>query len=97
MTPHLQIPDVPAKEKRREVRHSADGSVRVSYFDPQRVDVVGRLVDVSKSGFRMEHACASLSTGQIVEFSHGEAAGRARVMWKRILGDKVESGFLVVR
>jgi hypothetical protein len=92
MTPPIQV-----GEKRREARHSADGSVRVSYFDPQRVEIVGRLIDVSQSGFRMEHRCASLSTGQMVEFSHAEAAGHARVMWKRIMGERVESGFLVVQ
>ena len=91
------MPQVQAKEKRREPRRSADGSVHVIYFDPQKVDVVGRLIDVSQSGFRMEHSCASLSTGQVVDFSHSEAAGRARVMWKRIMGESVESGFLVVK
>lgn len=91
MTPHVQI-----KEKRREIRRKAEGLVRVSYCDPRKVEFVGRLIDVSQSGFRIEHRCASLATGQTVEFSHVEASGRARVMWKRIVGDRVESGFLVV-
>lgn len=91
-----QVPLIHTREKRREIRRPADGTVRVSYFDPQKVDVVGRLIDLSRSGFRMEHGCASLSTGQVVEFSHAEASGRARVMWKRIMGEHVESGFLVV-
>ena len=97
MTPHVEIPQAQIKEKRRELRRTADGSVEVSYFDPQKVEMVGRLIDVSPSGFRMEHGCASLSTGQIVEFSHSEASGRARVMWKRIMGERVESGFHVIQ
>jgi len=47
-------------------------------------------MDVSPSGFRMAHDCASLRSGQLVEFAHPEAKGRARVMWNRILADGVE-------
>jgi hypothetical protein len=43
----------------------------------------------------MVHACASLHSGQVVEFAHLEAKGRARVMWNRILAGGVETGFLV--
>ncbi|HML16040.1 MAG TPA: PilZ domain-containing protein [Bryobacteraceae bacterium] len=91
------MPRVQIKEKRQEERRRANGFVRVTFFDPQQVDVTGRLIDVSQRGFRMEHQCASLSTGQVVEFSHAEASGRARVMWKRIMGERVESGFLVLQ
>ncbi|HEY3444628.1 MAG TPA: hypothetical protein VGK29_28010 [Paludibaculum sp.] len=37
-----------------------------------------------------------LLTGQDVEFEHSAARGRARVMWTRILGSNVESGFLIL-
>lgn len=97
MMPQVQLPLAQSKEKRREVRRPAQGMVLVSYVDPQKMDFIGRLIDVSASGFRIEHRCASLATGQMVEFSHAEASGRARVMWKRITGDRVESGFLVVK
>jgi hypothetical protein len=50
---------------------------------------------VSVSGFRMAHSCASLHSGQVVEFAHIEATGRARVMWNRIQASGVETGFLV--
>ena len=53
-------------------------------------------MDVSASGFRMTHEYAALEAGQIVEFSHIEAAGRARVVWTRIADARVETGFLVV-
>lgn len=89
-------PQVEIKEKRREPRHRADGLVRVQYSDPKKMGFVGRLIDMSQSGFRVEHRCASISTGQTVEFFHAGASGRARVMWKRIMGDRVECGFLVI-
>jgi hypothetical protein len=83
-------------EKRREARRPATGSVRVRFTDPEPLEIDGKLMDVSPSGFRMVHACASLHSGQMVEFAHVEAQGRAQVMWNRILAGGVESGFLVV-
>jgi hypothetical protein len=82
-------------EKRREVRRAADGAVHVSYSDPHAQEIQGRLLDVSASGFRMAHGCASLSAGQLVEFSHSDVNGRARVIWTRVVGERVETGFLV--
>jgi hypothetical protein len=52
-------------------------------------------MDVSISGFRMAHDFASLHSGQVVEFAHLEATGRAKVMWNRIMAGGVETGFLV--
>jgi hypothetical protein len=85
-----------AQEQRREVRRAADGAVRVWFDDPQPFEIRGRLMDVSNSGFRMSHDCTGLPAGRIVEFSHVEAGGRARVIWNRIVGDRVETGFFVV-
>jgi len=84
-------------EKRREVRRQASGAVRIRFGSPQATEIEGQLVDVSLSGFRMSHHFVALASGQLVEFSHVEAAGRARVMWNRVVGDRVETGFLVVR
>jgi hypothetical protein len=83
-------------EKRREPRREASGVVHVRFADPKTVDIEGRLIDVSPGGFRMSHDFASLAAGQIVEFSHVEAKGHARVIWNRILEERVETGFLVV-
>jgi len=84
-------------EKRRETRREADGAAHVRFADPYLCEIEGRLIDISDSGFRMSHACVSLAAGQVVEFSHSEAAGQARVMWNRVIGGRVESGFLVVK
>jgi hypothetical protein len=83
-------------EKRREHRREGSGMVHVCFSNPQKQDIEGQLMDVSSSGFRMAHAYSSLATGQLVEFAHVEAKGRARVIWNRIVDGKVETGFLVV-
>ena len=92
MSPHQST----TREQRREARRVATGKVRVSFTDPELSEIDGKLMDVSASGFRMAHHFAELQSGQIVEFSHVEASGRARVMWNRILAGGVETGFLVV-
>ena len=88
--------NVAIHEKRREIRQPAEGPVLVSFSDPQRMEILGELVDVSPSGFRMAHANQSLQSGQLVEFSHSLTAGTARVMWNRIVGRRVETGFRIV-
>lgn len=83
-------------EKRREPRHKASGNVWISYLDPAPRRVDGKLVDVSANGFRMSHRCATLAAGAVVEFDHHAAKGYARVMWNRMAGEQVETGFLVI-
>lgn len=88
--------NVAIHEKRREVRQPAEGPVLVSFSDPQRMEILGDLMDLSPSGFRMTHANQSLQSGQLVEFSHSLAIGVARVMWNRIMDHRVETGFRIV-
>jgi len=83
-------------EKRREPRGPGRGMVRVQWENPKLFEVEGRLRDYSPSGFRMRHESQDLSAGQLVDFWHFSAKGRARVVWTRITGDAVETGFLVV-
>jgi hypothetical protein len=88
---------VPVREMRREQRRKAEGAVRVSFANPKPVRIDGRLVDVSAGGFRMSHGCTALPAGQVVEFSHAEAAGHAQVVWNRVAAKTVETGFRVVK
>ena len=83
-------------DSRKEPRRQANGAVRVTFENPQKREILGRLVDVSTSGFRMAHEFAALESGQAVEFSHTEAVGRARVVWNRIADGRVETGFVVL-
>jgi hypothetical protein len=82
-----------AHEQRKEPRRAAKGQVTVR---GSRGEVPGQLVDVSLSGFRMAHGDATLEPGQVLEFSHSEAAGKARVIWNRIVEQRVETGFLII-
>jgi hypothetical protein len=86
-----------AADRRTESRHHAEGHLQFSFDDPARQDITGRLMDYSKSGFRAMHDYPALHTGQIVEFRHMLAFGRARVMWNRIADAQVETGFLVIK
>ena len=82
-------------EQRHESRRPGKGNVVVRWSSPRAQQVEGTLVDVSDHGFRMAHACSALTAGQFVEFAHFEAKGRARVVWTRITGSSVESGFVL--
>ena len=68
----------------------------VTFHNPWEQQVEGRLVDLSTGGFRMAHSSSDLLRGQVVEFSHAEAKGSARVVWNRILENRIETGFLIL-
>jgi hypothetical protein len=82
--------------RRSEERFNLTGELVLSFDDPVHHEVTAHLLDYSKSGFRAEHEYPALSTGQIVRFQRMLAWGRARVVWNRILGEKVETGFVVL-
>jgi PilZ domain-containing protein len=83
-------------ERRNEPRHQASGRIEFAVQVSSRVVFQGELLDLSRSGFRARHERTSLSTGEEVRYSYPGGSGSAKVMWSRILGGKVESGFLVV-
>jgi hypothetical protein len=83
------------QDRRAELRTPADGTVELSFADPLPVSVSGRLLDTSKGGFRAAHACQEIHPGMDVRFAHHAAAGRALVVWNRIAGDAIESGFVI--
>lgn len=85
-----------AADRRAERRYRGSGQLKLSFDDPSRQEIIGRLLDYSKSGFRAVHAYAALHSGQVVQFQHAVAVGKARVMWNRIADDRVETGFLVI-
>ena len=83
-------------EQRREPRCAAVGEVIFQFGDAPK-EVQGRLVDRSTTGFRAEHDSAELTCGQLVEFRFEASAKRvARVVWTRIAGGRVETGFLIL-
>ena len=84
-------------ERRSERRYHGQGPLKLVFEDPSPQEIVGRLLDYSKSGFRAVHAYTALHTGQVVAFEHAIAGGKARVMWNRIADDRVETGFFVIQ
>jgi len=83
-------------ERRNEPRVAAKGKVRLRAEAAASPAVKGTLMDTSAGGFRARHDCFEFSSGQVVEFEHRLAEGRARIMWTRIIGNLVESGFLIL-
>ena len=81
------------QDLRREERVPAEGIVWIE-FGPH--SLAARLQDVSASGFRAAHDCPYLTTGEVVTFRHPYSTGSARVVWSRITGSSLESGFLIV-
>jgi methionine-rich copper-binding protein CopC len=70
--------------------------VQLRFEDPLPVDVEANLMDISESGFRVSHHCASLSPGLLVEFRHKLKAGRARVVWTQLRDGHHFSGFVIL-
>jgi len=86
-------------DQRREPRRATSGEVRFQFgagMSNSGGEVHAKLLDRSARGFRAQHGCSQLTCGQIVEFRLMAAKGMARVVWTRILGDSVESGFLIL-
>jgi len=88
-------------EKRSEPRNTGTGNISLVFADTNATsglrEVRGRLVDRSARGFRAEHECPGLTCGQMVQFQlPALPTGRARVVWTRIAGGRVESGFFIV-
>jgi hypothetical protein len=83
-------------DRRKEDREAADADLTLVVDDPLPAEVRGRLVDISRSGFRACHSYFRLEPGQQVRFRYPASQGRARVMWNRILNGRVETGFLVL-
>lgn len=83
-------------EQRTEERVPASGQVLLCIERPETLNISAELADVSESGFRAEHQCLKLAAGQIVQFRHPRGAGKARVVWTRILEGSVQTGFLVL-
>jgi hypothetical protein len=79
-----------------EPRFAAKGEVRLQAEAAASRAVKGTVIDTSTHGFRARHDSHDLTSGQIVTFEHRLAAGRARIMWTRIIGNVVESGFLIL-
>jgi len=82
-------------EQRIEERKPAQGEIWFVLDGPGALEIRGRLLDSSKSGFRASHSQMTLSAGQRVHFCHSSGQGSAVVIWNRILAWHVETGFFI--
>jgi hypothetical protein len=88
-------------EQRREPRDTGKGDISLVFADTNATsgvrEVYGRLIDHSARGFRAVHEFRGLTCGQMVQFrAPASSEGRARVVWTRIAGGRVETGFFIV-
>jgi hypothetical protein len=88
-------------EHRGEPREASAGAICLMLPDlgakSGPSEVQGRVVDHSANGFRVEHTFAGLSCGQMVRCRFDDSSPRtARVVWTRVHGERVESGFFVL-
>src|ERR1700692_519574 len=84
------------EDRRTETRFPADEDVRLRPEGLMSPAITGRLLDVAASGFRVQHESRSLVSGLAVHFEFRGAQGLAQIMWTRILGNRVESGFRIL-
>ena len=83
-------------ERRRNPRRAAHGVMTLNILksDLRSAPIHAFFLDLSASGFRASHTAPELCSGQEVAFCRGTGEGMARVVWTRIVGQSVESGFL---
>jgi hypothetical protein len=86
-----------AADRRSHSRKPVTGPVWLNCWDTLPFQIRGQLLDCSASGFRAFHDSARLRVGQAVTFLHARGAGRAVVVWNRVLPDSVQSGFHILR
>jgi hypothetical protein len=94
--PYMHSNPSEPEEKRAEPRRQARGTVMLHPRTDAGAAIAGRLIDISRSGFRARHREQALLPGQEVEFEIAGLPGSARVIWTRIAGGRVESGFLIL-
>ena len=83
-------------ERRRERRTQARDVVYLVVGHPRPQLVVGKLVDLSSSGFRAVHDHMRLAAGDSVQYFQTSSSGTAVAIWSRISDGSVETGFQIL-
>ena len=87
----------PLQDRRFEKRQDASKDITFHVLLPNQLEIRGRVVDISPSGFRAEHMYTALSAGQKVEYEMEGNEGSALVVWNRIFDEHVETGFFMLQ
>ncbi len=88
------IPDF--TDRRSTRRFAVEGEVTLSFVDTVPREVIGQLTDYSGEGFSVTHSYCRFIADQSVRYQHVLGNGHAKVVWNRIIGETVETGFLIV-
>lgn len=91
----MLIRQVSAAERRVKPRLPAAGQVQLRQTQMPDVPFLGRLMDVSETGFRVRHGRFTLGSGELVSFEFPDRRGLACAVWNRIVGKQVETGFQI--
>ena len=84
-------------DRRAAPRRPASGTVELRpEWIASTTSVHAQMLDINSGGFRARHTFQALVSGHIVKYAYGRQRGRARVVWTRILGDQLESGFMIL-
>lgn len=84
-------------ERRMEPRQPVSGEVRLRQTGLITPPFIGRLVDMSATGFRARHSCLTLGCGSRVDYEFERDSGMACAVWTRIVGEEAETGFRIIR
>ena len=86
---------LPPDEKRKSPRFRASGPAHLLSAQPVPREITGFLVDRSEKGFRLTHHDPDLMAGEKVKFTIDDSTGVALVVWRRILQQHIECGFMI--
>jgi hypothetical protein len=81
------------RDRRDEKRHPVSFSRPLYITWMQEQSLLGRLIDVSRSGFRVLHQFRRFEPGQEVLVSFPWGKVRAQVIWNRVFRTQVQTGF----
>lgn len=89
-------PSAPAENRRKEPRHFIcyGRPIYVSWL--QELSLLGTLIEVSRSGFRMVHQYRRFEVGQEVKVTFPWGEVKARVAWSRAGRKHVQTGFALI-
>jgi hypothetical protein len=86
----------PPSERRRAPRQPVQGDLHLHQAGVIAAPLVGHLVDLSDTGFRIRHSRLTLTSGDVVDFELDGQSRAAQAVWTRIVGSEAETGFRIL-
>ena len=92
----VELKPSPADDRRREPRHFICFGRPIHIRWMTELSLIGTLVEVSRSGFRMVHQYRRFEVGQEVKVTFPWGEVKARVAWSRAGKKNVQTGFALI-